>query len=34
MERNWAGRDDVVKLIRNESAIVGPLIKELRITID
>jgi tripartite-type tricarboxylate transporter receptor subunit TctC len=34
MEPNWSNADDLVKLIKSESAVVGPLIKELGIKID
>jgi tripartite-type tricarboxylate transporter receptor subunit TctC len=34
MESNWAGPDELAKLIRTESAVVGPLVKELGIRID
>ncbi|MNL32109.1 Tripartite tricarboxylate transporter family receptor [compost metagenome] len=34
MESNWASGDDLAKLISGESAVVGPLIKQLGIKID
>lgn len=34
MEPNWSGPDDLGKLIRSESAVVGPLIQVLGIKID
>jgi tripartite-type tricarboxylate transporter receptor subunit TctC len=34
MESNWAPSEDLVKLIRSESAVVGPLVKELGIKIE
>ncbi|NDZ18763.1 tripartite tricarboxylate transporter substrate binding protein [Variovorax sp. WS11] len=34
MQSNWAGPDELVKLINSESAVLGPLVKELGIKID
>lgn len=34
MQPNWANAEDLVKLIKSESAVMGPLIKELGITFD
>ncbi len=34
MESNWSGPDDLLKLIRSESAVLGPLVKDLGIKID
>ena len=34
MESNWAPSEDLVKLIRSESAVVGPLVKDLGIKIE